>query len=164
MNQFPLARKDHLVIRDLADEVLIYDLARNKALCLNRTAGAVWKRSNGHNSARQIAQDVSHQLGATINEEAVWTVLGQLGRDQLLEFCVSAPSHAVGVTRREQLKSFGRAAAMGAPLVATLAIPKNALAAGSCVPAGGNCGSGASCCPNSVCKYNKGRGSFCDAR
>ena len=40
-NQLPLARKDKLVVRELADEVLVYDLTRNKAFCLNRLRRAL---------------------------------------------------------------------------------------------------------------------------
>ena len=40
MNEYflPTARKNDLVIQELPDELLIYDLSRNKALCLNQTA------------------------------------------------------------------------------------------------------------------------------
>jgi hypothetical protein len=39
----PRVRKKNLIIDELADEVLVYDLDRHKAHCLNRTAALVWK-------------------------------------------------------------------------------------------------------------------------
>ncbi|HUQ94783.1 MAG TPA: PqqD family peptide modification chaperone, partial [Bryobacteraceae bacterium] len=132
------------MVRELADEVLVYDLARDKAYCLNPIAGAVWKHSDGQTSAGQIAERVSLQLGATVEEQAVWTAIEQLGRDHLLEYCISAPG---GVTRREHLKSFGKAAAIAGPMVAALAVPKGAAGAQSCIPNNKPCNPvGIPCC------------------
>src|SRR5690348_5808748 len=115
--QYPLARKDGLVVRQLDAEVLVYDLARNKALCLNKLAGAVWKQSDGQTSARQIAEDLSGQLSVTVDERMVWAAIDQLGRDHLLEYCITMPAR---VTRRQQLKYLGKAAAFAGPLVAAV--------------------------------------------
>lgn len=158
--QYPLARKHKLVVRELADEVLIYDLTRNKALCLNRVAGAVWKRSDGQNSARQIAEDLSEQFGATIEEGAVWSAVDQLGRDHLLEYCIPMPSSISGMTRRQQLKSFGRAAAIAGPMVAALAIPASADNQGSCIKTGQTCSANTQCCSH-ACITNKAGHSLC---
>ena len=38
----PRARQDELVVEELQDETLVYDLKRHKARCLNRTAALVW--------------------------------------------------------------------------------------------------------------------------
>ena len=38
----PRARQDELVVEELQDETLVYDLERHKARCLNRTAALVW--------------------------------------------------------------------------------------------------------------------------
>jgi len=40
-SQFPTARKSGLVVQDVPDEVLIFDLKSNKAHCLNLTAATV---------------------------------------------------------------------------------------------------------------------------
>lgn len=144
-NQLPLARKDKLVVRELADEVLVYDLTRNKAFCLNRLAGAVWKQSDGQNSALQIAENLSEEFGATIEEKAVWSAVDQLGRDHLLEYCIPMPTSISGVTRRQQLKSLGRAAAIAGPVVAALSVPR-AAAAATCLAGGVACTNGTQCC------------------
>src|SRR5947199_4707701 len=128
-NQYPLARKDKLVVRELGEEVLVYDLTRNKAFCLNGLAGAVWKQSDGQKSATRIADDLSEEFGATIDDEAVWSAIDQLGRDHLLEYCVTKQSSGPVVTRRQQMKSLGRAAAIAGRIVAALAVPKGAAAA-----------------------------------
>lgn len=142
--QYPLARKDRLVIRELEGEALVYDLARNRALCLNRLASAVWKQSDGQRSARQIAAEISRELRATVDERTVWAVIDQLGRDHLLEYCIPKPA---GVTRRQQLTSLGKAAAVAGPLIAVLASPSSAQVA-SCVPPGHPCVVGGPKCCN----------------
>ena len=61
-NMKPLARKEGLIVEELPDEVLVYDLTRNKAFCLNRLAGAVWKQSDGQKSVPHIAKSLSAQF------------------------------------------------------------------------------------------------------
>ena len=50
-NVKPLARKEGLVIQELPVEVLVYDLDRDKAHCLNETAAMVWRKCNGCSSS-----------------------------------------------------------------------------------------------------------------
>jgi hypothetical protein len=57
--QRPLARTDNLVINELTDEVLVYDLQRDKAHCLNHTAASVWKQCDGRSTAAEIARRLS---------------------------------------------------------------------------------------------------------
>ena len=151
-SQFPLARKGKLVVRELADEVLVYDLSRKKAFCLNRLAAGVWRLSDGQRSAAKIADDLSVEFGATIEEKVVWVAVDQLGRDHLLEYCIDPPSSVSGLTRREQLRSLGRAAAITGPIVAALAVPR-AAAAASCLPKGAKCTPGLvpACCRMTDC-------------
>ncbi len=161
---YPLARRDDLVIRELPDEVLAYDLRREKAFCLNKIAGAVWKLSSGERSASQIAEEMSQQLGATISEQVVWSAIDRLGRDHLLEYCVPIPAFSSGATRRQQLRSLGKAAAFAGPLVAALTVPK-ASAAQSCRPANASCTPGdIPCCKGTPCSpKDHGKGFTCKA-
>ena len=151
--QFSLARKEKLVIRELADEVLVYDLARNKALALNRVAGAVWKLSDGTKSPSQIADALSEQFGANIEETAVWAAIEQLGRDHLLEYCIPTPT--AGETRRDHLK---KAAAIAGPMVLALAVPTaRADNTGTCISGSAPCTPGGiPCCGKKKCVVQKG--------
>ena len=45
--QRPVARQEGLVIQEMPDEVLVFDLKTNKAHCLNETAAFVWKACDG---------------------------------------------------------------------------------------------------------------------
>jgi len=151
-NQYPLARKDKLVVRELAEEVLAYDLVREKAFCLNKLASAVWKLSDGQKSVREIAGSVSRQLGATVEEKVVWAAIDQLGRDHLLEYCIPMPAKNSGVTRRKQLKSLGRAAAITGPLVAALTPPKASAEHHSCIKGRDLCIPGGPPCCKGFCR------------
>jgi Coenzyme PQQ synthesis protein D (PqqD) len=159
--QYPLARKDKLVVREVERDTLVYDLTRNKALCLNRTAAAVWKASDGNRNAAQIADELSVEFGASIEEDVVWAAIDQLGQDHLLEYCVAKPAGRSGITRRKQLQYMGRAAAI-APIVAAMTAPR-ASAAQSCITPNKSCTPGGlPCCKNAACMANKnGRGYSC---
>src|SRR5215208_278306 len=77
----PVARKTRLVVRELAEEVLVYDEEGHRAHCLNRTAALVWKSCDGKTPVSGIAERVSGQLSAPVSDEVVWLAL-----DQLAEF------------------------------------------------------------------------------
>ncbi len=47
----PVARHKNLIVKELPDETLIYDLDSDKAHCLNQTAALVWKNCDGTRSA-----------------------------------------------------------------------------------------------------------------
>src|SRR6266536_266430 len=58
----PLARKDDLIIKEMPDEVLVYDLVRDQAHCLNRTAALVWNYSDGRTNAATMAGRLTREL------------------------------------------------------------------------------------------------------
>jgi hypothetical protein len=131
----PRARNERLIVRELADEVLIYDLNRQQAHCLNRTASLVWKNCDGETTVDELVQLLSRELGAPVDEQVVWLALGQLATDHLLESKLDRPK---GVTRRQALK-LGMAVAT-IPVIASLAAPSAfAALSGACSPCAGGC-------------------------
>jgi len=125
-SQFPIARKSGLVIQEMPDEVLVYDLDNNKAHCLNQTAATVWKACDGNTSVSEI----SRICGDTGNEDLVWLAIDQLSENNLLEKSMMADFR--GQSRREVIKKIGLASVVAVPIIASLVAPKNALAAQSC--------------------------------
>src|SRR5438132_13965342 len=117
-DRLPVARKEKLVVREVAGEVLIYDMLRNKAFCLNETAAAVWKLSDGQTTPAQMAARLTKQFNARVEETLVWVALDQLSRDRLLESRITMPSGMSGLTRRAHLRSLGKIAAVAVPAVA----------------------------------------------
>lgn len=142
---YPRARQDELVIQELADEVLVYDLERNKAHCLGHTAAMVWKHCDGQKTIAELAQVTGGELQTPVAEDVVWLALEQLGRARLLQERVARPAAASGsgLTRRQLM---GRVGAVAAAAVVTSIIAPTPAEAFSCVPDGGDCTASAQCC------------------
>ncbi len=126
MSQIPVARKEGLVIQEMPDEVLVYDLETNKAHCLNQTSAFVWKACDGKKSVVEI----SKLLGNSVPEDLVWLAIDQLSEKNLLESKLSLSSK--GQSRREVIKKIGLASVIALPFVASLAAPTSVLAVVSC--------------------------------
>jgi hypothetical protein len=146
----PLARKAGLVIQELPDEVLVYDLDRDRAHCLNQTAAFVWQHCDGRTSTVEIARSLSQKVNASVDEKVVLFAINQLGRNHLMT-TVPAPPYAVaGLNRREMVRVLGIAAAVAIPVVASIVAPTPAQA-GTCVGSGGSCAAGQQCCVGLAC-------------
>lgn len=130
--RLPLARKQNLIVKDLGNEVMLYDSQRKKAFCLNQTSAAVWKRCDGKTTVAEITHALQ-TIDPSLGESVAWFALHQLESDGLLEKTVAAPSEAQGLTRKELIKKFGVAAAF-IPLVAALVAPTPAKASSGWVP------------------------------
>ena len=128
--QYPTARKNGLVVQEVPDEVLVYDLESDKAHCLNKTAAAVWKSCDGNNSVSDIAKLVETELGIGVNDDLVWLAIDQLGENSLL--VDKLESNFGGQSRREVLKKIGFASIVAVPVIASLVAPKSVLASVSC--------------------------------
>src|ERR1700682_6371927 len=129
----PRARETDLVVHELPDEVLIYDLQRDKAHCLNRTSGFVWKHCDGRNSVEEIVDMLGAEMRTKVDECVVWLALNQLASYNLLQepaaFHVGMPK----ISRRGLVRTLGAAAIM-APLITSIIAPTAAEAAtmGAC--------------------------------
>ena len=156
-SQIPMARKNGLVIQEAGDEVLVYDLERNEAHCLNRTAAFVWRSCDGKNDVRAIAALLGKEFSQKVDEDLVWLAIDQLSSERLLDAQFKLESN--GISRRAVIRKIGLAAAVALPVVAMLSFPGSALAVtcaasfcGSNNPSSG-C-SGQYCCKVSPGVYN----------
>src|SRR5205085_11547643 len=104
-SQVPVARKQGLVVQEMPEEVLIYDLDTNKAHCLNKTAAFVWKSCDGNKSVADITKSFSNDFGSSVDEDFVWLAIEQLGDKNLLN--ESLQTSFKGQTRREVIKKIG---------------------------------------------------------
>ena len=57
----PKARAEGVVVRELDEEVLVYDLDTHRAVCLNGAAAAVWRLCDG----RRTPDDIRRAAAAT---------------------------------------------------------------------------------------------------
>lgn len=150
----PLARAKELIVRELADEVLVYDLARHRAHCLNRTAALVWRQCDGSSTPAQIAERLQPELGDAANEECVWLALRLLRRAGLLRSPAAGGDGRATCSRRELARRLGLAGTLAAalPVVFSIVAPTPAMAA-SCTGAGGSCAGPTDppCCAGLTC-------------
>ncbi len=142
--QNPIARNNGLVIQEMPDEVLVYDLDSNKAHCLNETAAFVWKSCDGSNSVADIVREFEANAGGRVSEDFVWLAIDQLHENGLME--AGTESRFAGQSRREVLKKIGLASMVALPVIASLVTPQSALAAGSC-----GCGNPTACNAQGTC-------------
>jgi hypothetical protein len=144
----PEARKEGLIVHPLLDEVLVYDLDRHKAHCLNKTAALVWNRCDGKTSVAELTQKLEDEVGAPVDEQLVWLALDQLGRIRLLQQ-ETAPARTAGLSRRELIKRAGIGAAIALPIVTSIIAPTPAQAGTQCSAV--VCAAGNVCPPGCIC-------------
>ncbi|HET8675969.1 MAG TPA: PqqD family protein [Blastocatellia bacterium] len=140
----PLARKDGLLVRAVNEEMLVYDLERHKAHCLNRTAALVWGHCDGKATVADVARLVGKKIGTPPDEETIRNALSQLDRAGLLQGRLTRADNARRLSRRQAVRSLSVAAAAAVPIVTTIVAP-HAAEAGTCTPAGETC-TGLPCC------------------
>src|SRR5204863_9852969 len=103
----PSARKAGLVVQELPDETLVYDLERDRAHCLKQTAAFVWRQCNGRATAAEIARALKAETAAPVDERIVWLAIDQLGRNHLLDETPEPPPRFTGLNRREVIRALG---------------------------------------------------------
>lgn len=158
----PCRRQENLLVEELNDETLVYDLDRHKAYCLNRTAALVWKNCNGGRDVQQLQRLLQEELETTIPEGIVAHALARLGKLGLLTGSPEA-DHRVP-TRRQMLLKVGKTAAWLVPVVTAMVAPTPAQAATNCPARTGQscalfgCANGSPCgvggtrtCTNGTC-------------
>jgi len=151
MNKFPRARKDHLIAKHVAQELLIYDQDRDKAYCLNPSAARIWAHCDGKTPISEISRAVTRELTVPVDERAVWLAIAQFGKDRLLEEKLTVPTQMrQGMNRRELARALGLAAVVAIPVVTSIVAPTPAQAA-SCKQSGVACMSDAECCIGLIC-------------
>ena len=163
MKQKPVSRSNNIIVQEFADEVLIYDLAANKAFCLNQTSAMIWHECDGKQSVTDISRDLSRKLKTNFSEEMVWLAVSQFKSDGLLRNSDEFITPFDGLSRREVVKKVGFASMIALPMIASVVAP-NAVQAQSAVcscgsttansrPPGCGCSADNQCC-SGVCFLN----------
>jgi hypothetical protein len=148
----PLARRNQLVVKELPDEVLVYDLDRHKAHCLNQASALVWKHCDGRMTVAEVRPLLEKELAALVDEDVVWLALAQLRRFHLLEE-ESGTLLGMKVSRRDLVRKY-LPAALVLPVILSISAPMAVQAASiACGQAGAPCGNPGDppCCPGFNC-------------
>ena len=133
----PKAKTQHLIVREIDGETLVYDMGRHAASCLSPLAAKVWRCCDGTTSVADIADALGE------DPRAVWLALHQLNKSKLLvEEIALPPDMRTGKTRREIAGQLG----LGAAVAAVSTIVMTTAAHASCLPIGASCTSNIQCC------------------
>ena len=145
-----MARHNGLVVQEMPDEVLVYDMDTNNAHCLNQSAAFVWKSCDGNNTVGDIVRQFEANGNGKVTEDFVWLAIDQLNENGLMDSTI-APRFE-GQSRRQVLKTIGLASMVALPVIASLVAPQKALGSTSCA-----CGGNPDCipqrpgCPGTTC-------------
>ncbi len=151
-NQLPKARREQLIIKELPDEVLVYDLERDKAHCLNNTAALVWQSCDGKRTVTELREQMEENTGTPVPEEMIWLALDQLETFRLLDEAPEKAFQLTGMSRRNLVKRIGFAALAVPVIISISAPPAQAQASGR--PPGACCTTSAQCTSNNC--FNSG--------
>jgi len=100
---FPQARQDKLLVREMGDEVVVYDLERHRAHCLTRTTALIWRLCDGQTTVAELTGRVEQELKSKVDEEVVWLVLNRLEQAHLLRELLLRPCEIAGISRRQAI-------------------------------------------------------------
>ena len=122
-SRVPIARAEKLVIEEVGEELLVYDLTVDRAHSLSSIAARVWRACDGQRDVAGIAAHLS------VDDETVTRALDGLRDCRLLDG--ETPAAANGMTRRDLTM---RAAKVGAavsavPMIVSVVAPVPAAAA-----------------------------------
>src|SRR5438874_1221560 len=100
----PQARREALLVEELPEETLVYDLERHRAHRLNRTAAFVWRQCDGRTSVGEIATWLAQECDCPADESLVWLALDRLDRACLLRERLQRSPGGMPISRRRVMQ------------------------------------------------------------
>jgi hypothetical protein len=131
MGSNPKTRFESLVVQEIENETMVYDLKVNKAYLLNEISQQVWQLCDGSRTTEEISQVLSKSLKTNISEDLIWLALDGFRRNDLLEKAEEVEIDFGGLTRRQVIKKIGFASLAALPAIAIVTSP-TAVQAASC--------------------------------
>ena len=118
----PRARKADLVVKEMPDELLVYDLKRDRIHVLNQSAAFIWTQCNGRRTVDDLARAVAKSLQIPEHEQVVWLALEELGKYHLLEEKIARPESLALMSRRDMMR-LAVAASVALPIIVSIVAP-----------------------------------------
>jgi hypothetical protein len=141
----PRARLNDLVVKQVDDEVIVYDRVDHRASCLNAVTAAVWHLCDGDTEIAMMTGRLRERGFQEAADEVVLLALDQLKRARLLEAVgENSTTRRSNVSRRKLLRELGISAA-AVPALSAITVPTAAQAASCltqdmpCTPGGTPC-------------------------
>jgi hypothetical protein len=131
----PARKKERVVAEPIDDEVLVYDLERDRAHRLNRTAALVWRHCDGQRTVGDLTALLQAELDPVADEDLVRLTLDHLSAAHLLESARPRSADQVRTSRRQFVRKVGLVGALSLllPVVTSITAPTVAQAqSGAC--------------------------------
>ena len=125
--KLPKSRTENIVVQNLNDETLIYDLTTHKAFCLNETSAKVFNACDGETTFEELKNKFR------FTDEIIYLSLDELKENNLIKTEYVSPF--AGMSRREVVKKIGLTSLIALPMISSLVAPPAAHAqsgGGSC--------------------------------
>jgi hypothetical protein len=126
----PQARKEELLIQEVADELVVYDAQSHQAHRLNRTSALVWQQCDGVQTVEEISARLQQQLSPIADDHLVQHTLDRLAGAGLLVGWTSRTAEEARASRRQFMRKVGLVGALSLllPAVTTIVAPTPAQA------------------------------------
>ena len=111
----PKTRNEDIVVQNLKDEVLLYDMKIDKAYCLNEICGVIYNHCNGRNTF----EDIRRKSQKNIPDEIIWLAIEELSKQNLL-----VEKHESGISRRSLLQK-AALSAVALPVIMGIIAPSS---------------------------------------
>ena len=83
---FPETARDEVLIEALGDELVVYDLVRHRAHCLNKSAALVWRHCDGKTTIAELAKLLQKELGLPDLDEDLVGIVQPVLPDRFANF------------------------------------------------------------------------------
>jgi hypothetical protein len=152
------ARTEGLVVEEIGDELVVYDLDTDEAHSLDSSAAAIWRACDGTATPPAIAARLN------LDDAAVQATLTHLAELDLLTG--EAPAVTVTHSRRAVLRRglvAGAAGAAAIPVIRSIVTPAPAHAqSGGLIPIGEPCTTSSQCVGGCCCSFGSPRTQACE--
>lgn len=139
MKYYPVALQEDIVMQELENEILIYDLKTHRTFCLNQTSASVYKLCDGSKSVGEINSLINKKFNVNADEDLVWLTLKQLRQQNLIVGDKKIDDKFESMSRREVIRKIALTSVIALPLISSVVAPAAAAAASgvTCTQPGG---------------------------
>ena len=127
MKVLPRARIADLIVKELENELLIYDMLTNDAICLNKMSMLIWRYCDGKTKSKDLIEKYN------LTEDLINLALDDFQNHKLLKDKIETGVPKKMGERRRFLVRAGAVAAVAIPIVRTIVAPQAISAQSACI-------------------------------
>jgi Coenzyme PQQ synthesis protein D (PqqD) len=66
------------IVRELAEDLIVYEKKTDTVYCLNSTAAQVWKLCDGKRTVSEITEALAREVKSPVDKKLIWVTLKKL--------------------------------------------------------------------------------------